>query len=210
MTTHKNIQSPDCNCDSRLLACTRLAFCGRGINLFDITKMEKMMFRLEFNEKQQHFHMVHLTGSERPEGGHGWKTICHSIEDRMSMEFINRMAEKYSQIGYYGIKNGKKAKMFQIEEDFVDFIETATNVDVIEIRTSKLNPAKYQCPVIYQKRNEGGVCSPCPYCGKRHIHSIGSGHRITHCNPKYLAKCFNSNGDAIGIQENYYIITLEP
>lgn len=49
-------------------------------------------FRLEFSEKQQHFH---LNRGTRSENTHGWVTICEVGEDRFLSKFTEYMRWKY-------------------------------------------------------------------------------------------------------------------
>ena len=172
-----------------------------------------MMFRLEFNEIQQGFHMEWLQKSYmHPENTNGWITICDSIEDRMGMEFIFRMNEKYDSLGScHGSKRVKKINTDVIKEEFSKYIKHSTNVNVIEINKQKGSPDGLRCPVIYQIAETKGICSPCPYCGESHVHSIGSGHRLRHCKRNAAhekVKCFDMHGEPIEASANYYVILL--
>ena len=60
-------------------------------------------------------------------------------------------------------------------------------------------------PIAYQDINTG-ILESCPYCGRRHTHSIGSGHRVTHCTNKGDIKIKLLNGATISSHSGYYLI----
>lgn len=49
-------------------------------------------------------------------------------------------------------------------------------------------------PVVFCKQvGKQWIVEKCPYCGKKHYHGIGAGHRVSHCtglpdNPGYILK----------------------
>ncbi len=57
------------------------------------------------------------------------------------------------------------------------------------------------------RESEQAKTLPCPFCGDRHTHGIGDGHRIPHCiNPK--EKVTASDGTVIFAKRGYIIRTL--
>jgi hypothetical protein len=61
--------------------------------------MEKT-YRLEFNEKQQHFHLDNYTHQE---GTHGWFTIfnhCTDLEFKIYEAYVNRLNKKKLTMQY--------------------------------------------------------------------------------------------------------------
>lgn len=52
--------------------------------------------------------------------------------------------------------------------------------------------------------------SPCPFCGKRHIHGVGDGHRIAHCTKVVRPEIRTSDGTTLRQSHGYIIVTRAP
>ena len=47
---------------------------------------------------------------------------------------------------------------------------------------------------------------PCPFCGIRHIHGLGPGHRSQHCSPQFWGVNFqNDSGEMFCCDNGYYL-----
>lgn len=53
-------------------------------------------FRLEYNEKQHHFHLERFGGYEP--GSHGYKTIDQTSDENIQNAFIDYMEERYKTL----------------------------------------------------------------------------------------------------------------
>lgn len=51
--------------------------------------------------------------------------------------------------------------------------------------------------VIGIENKDGDMVITCPYCGKRHIHGKGEGHRVAHC----LVRSRDNNGYTIVLEK---------
>lgn len=63
-------------------------------------------------------------------------------------------------------------------------------------------------PVVFQLRNLKGLCDPCPFCEKQHVHSIGSGHRSAHCDKFITNPIPLLDGTMADPMNGYYIVTI--
>jgi tRNA(Ile2) C34 agmatinyltransferase TiaS len=59
---------------------------------------------------------------------------------------------------------------------------------------------KEMIPTLIPRRENDEAVVLCPYCGREHLHSWGSGHRVSHCgsdfpdNPGYYLDCGEDEG----------------
>jgi hypothetical protein len=164
-------------------------------------KTDKQYFRLEYKPAKKQFHLERIDSHIEPDTN-GWVTICDEVEDRIATEFIYRMNERIHPkvcSRYYK----SRISVSKIEKLFEEYIQWATSVDVIEI--TPVNDKTFRMPVVYQDKN--GKCTPCPYCGERHTHGVGSGIRLPHCSNKLEDyKCFDKQGNAISVNAKYFVV----
>ena len=162
---------------------------------------KKFYFRLEYKPAKKQFHLERADSS-RESDTNGWVTICDKVEDRIATEFIFRMSERIRPKAFSRYGNSRIG-VSKIEKLFEEYVRWATNVDVIE--TTPVEGKTFRMPVVYQDKK--GKCTPCPYCGERHTHGIGSGIRIPHClNKLDDYKCFDKQGNAISVNESYFVV----
>ena len=77
----------------------------------ELNKTERT-YRLEFNEKQQNFHLDNFTHEE---GTHGWFTIfehCTDVEFKVYEAFVNRISNK-KLTSEYLLKCAKEVQVFK-------------------------------------------------------------------------------------------------
>lgn len=87
---------------------------------------KKGVFRLEFSEGQQQFHLDRGTHAEYT---HGWRTICQCGEDSYLSAFIDYMDSKYN-------RNSSKPKKMKLLAVMADFYEYKVIIELYERRKS--------------------------------------------------------------------------
>lgn len=75
-------------------------------------KGRELLYRLEYNKKQNHFHCNNYTHKANT---CGWVTICEALEDSKCMKFIYNMEEKYKGRTFIPIQLLKKEMEIYLE-----------------------------------------------------------------------------------------------
>ena len=94
-------------------------------------------------------------------------------KDLMILEVIPGGIERETKIKKDLIKFKIKGEWFQPVAEVFEYIRSVKNIEY-----ELLNGRPYA--VIYRV-NEKEKTEICPFCGKRHIHGSGDGHRTAHC-----------------------------
>ena len=58
---------------------------------------------------------------------------------------------------------------------------------------------------IASRKKGNTMIDECPYCGQKHNHGVGEGHRDAHCKDKKYLEKININGHVITQDRGYFI-----
>jgi hypothetical protein len=58
-------------------------------------------------------------------------------------------------------------------------------------------------PIAKRKKGTSKI-DECPFCGEKHTHGLGNGHRLTHCSGNYFKEII-INGNVIKQERGYFI-----
>ncbi len=92
----------------------------------------------------------------------------------MSFEGDSKLESKiHNDLAEFKIR--KKGEWFHRDEKVFSYLK---NISPIEPKTEFHNGEEY---IVLWRENEESPTDFCPFCGKRHIHGKGDGHRVSHC-----------------------------
>lgn len=82
--------------------------------------IEKMNFRLEYNEKQGCFHFDNYNHVPNT---CGWVTICDSLPDKQCTQFFKKIYNKYAILDYPGKDKLPKPNIETLRNEFAEFMK---------------------------------------------------------------------------------------